>query len=382
MPITHRPALIALAVFLAVALAQPAQAQSLSAARQQREEARKKRADIAAKVNQLKASDAQLQGAVTTLNDQVVAQQASADAARQSVQAALAAVAEAEGRIAATEKQMGSLRAAVVSRAVSAYVRPQDDTIANVLEARDLGEASRRKALLEQVNNNDSELIDGLRSARQDLDAQQDKAERARDIAGQRRKQVLGELTALQDAQREKTRLSEALDARIREYQAEAEAVAKQEDGLNALIRAKEQVPLPAPPIRGDRGGTGPVSKAGMSWPVRGPVTSPYGYRWGRLHAGIDIGAGSGTPIRAAKAGQVVFSGVMNGYGNVIVINHGGGLSTLYAHQSRLGARDGQSVAQGDVIGAVGSTGRSTGPHLHFETRVGGSPQNPRPYLS
>ncbi len=382
MPNTHRPALIALAAFLAVALAQPAGAQSLSAAREQREAARRKRAEIAAKVNQLKASDAQLEGAVSTLNEQVAAQQASADAARQSVQAALDAVAESEARIAATERQMGSLRAAVVSRAVSAYVRPQDDTIANVFEAKDLGEASRRKALLEQVNNNDSELIDGLRSARQDLDAEQDKAARARDLAGRRRKEVLGELTKLQVAQREKTRLSEALDARIRDYQMEADAVAKQEDGLNALIRSKEQVRIPAPQIRVDRGSAGPVSKAGMSWPVRGPVTSPYGYRWGRLHAGIDIGAGSGTPIRAAKAGQVVFSGVMNGYGNVIVINHGGGLSTLYAHQSRLGARDGQSVAQGEVIGAVGSTGRSTGPHLHFETRVGGSPQNPRPYLS
>ncbi|MDP9072279.1 MAG: peptidoglycan DD-metalloendopeptidase family protein [Actinomycetota bacterium] len=382
MPNTHRPALIALAAFLAVALAQPAGAQSLSAAREQREAARRKRAEIAAKVNQLKASDAQLEGAVSTLNEQVAAQQASADAARQSVQAALDAVAESEARIAATERQMGSLRAAVVSRAVSAYVRPQDDTIANVFEAKDLGEASRRKALLEQVNNNDSELIDGLRSARQDLDAEQDKAARARDLAGRRRKEVLGELTKLQIAQREKTRLSEALDARIRDYQMEADAVAKQEDGLNALIRSKEQVRIPAPQIRVDRGSAGPVSKAGMSWPVRGPVTSPYGYRWGRLHAGIDIGAGSGTPIRAAKAGQVVFSGVMNGYGNVIVINHGGGLSTLYAHQSRLGARDGQSVAQGEVIGAVGSTGRSTGPHLHFETRVGGSPQNPRPYLS
>jgi murein DD-endopeptidase MepM/ murein hydrolase activator NlpD len=110
-------------------------------------------------------------------------------------------------------------------------------------------------------------------------------------------------------------------------------------------------------------------------------VTSEYGTRWGRLHAGIDIAAGTGTPIAAAKGGEVVFSGVMNGYGNCIVINHGGGFSTLYAHQSRLAARDGQDVDQGQVIGYVGSTGHSTGPHLHFETRVNGNPQNPRRYL-
>ncbi|MBA2608960.1 MAG: M23 family metallopeptidase, partial [Actinobacteria bacterium] len=88
-----------------------------------------------------------------------------------------------------------------------------------------------------------------------------------------------------------------------------------------------------------------------------------------------------GTIIRAAKAGTVVFSGQMSGYGNVVIIDHGGGLSTLYGHQSRIAARRGQSAGQGEVIGYVGSTGRSTGNHLHFETRTNGRPQNPRRYL-
>jgi murein DD-endopeptidase MepM/ murein hydrolase activator NlpD len=118
-----------------------------------------------------------------------------------------------------------------------------------------------------------------------------------------------------------------------------------------------------------------------MRWPASGPVTSEFGYRWGRLHAGIDIGAGYGAPIRAAKSGTVIFAGVQSGYGNVIIIEHGGGLTTLYGHQSRLAAHDGDEVSTGDLIGYVGSTGHSTGPHLHFETRVGGSPQNPRRYL-
>ncbi len=119
----------------------------------------------------------------------------------------------------------------------------------------------------------------------------------------------------------------------------------------------------------------------GLAWPLRGPVTSPYGNRWGRLHSGIDIGGGMGTPIRAAKAGTVIFAGGRSGYGNTVIIDHGGGFTTLYAHQSRLGVGDGASVAQGQVIGFVGSTGHSTGPHLHFETRVNGSPQNPMRYL-
>ena len=381
---TYRPALVALILVLATALARPVGAESLSSARAKREDARRKRAEIAAKVNELKASDAQLEGAVGVLDQQVAAQQASADAARQSVEAALAAVAQSEARIAATEKEMAELKAAVVEPAVSVYVRPQDDAITNVLRAKDLSEASRRNALLAQVNNSESDLIDALSSARQDLGLEKEKAARARDLAGTRRKAVLAELTALQNAQREKARLSEALDARIREYQAEADAVAKQEDGLNALIRSKEAVPVPQVRVGGggrDGGGPVAVSGAGLSWPVRGPVTSPYGSRWGRLHSGIDIGAGMGRPISAAKAGTVIFSGTMNGYGNTVILNHGGGFTTLYAHQSRLGARDGQSVDKGAVIGYVGSTGNSTGPHLHFETRVNGSPQNPMRYL-
>ena len=155
---------------------------------------------------------------------------------------------------------------------------------------------------------------------------------------------------------------------------AEADAVAKDEAGLQAFIRAHD-VRTPGDVIDGR------ISGAGLIWPVRGPVTSGFGMRWGRMHEGIDIGAGTGTPIHAAKAGTVIFSGTMNGYGNVVVVNHGGGFSTLYAHQSRRASVEGQAVSQGQVIGYVGSTGHSTGPHLHFETRINGNPQNPRRYL-
>lgn len=114
---------------------------------------------------------------------------------------------------------------------------------------------------------------------------------------------------------------------------------------------------------------------------MRGVVTSEYGPRWGSFHAGIDVGAPEGTPIAAAKGGVVISAGSLGGYGNLVVIDHGGGFSTAYAHQSRIAAREGERVGQGDIIGYVGSTGVSTGNHLHFEVRVGGSAQNPRNYL-
>ena len=119
----------------------------------------------------------------------------------------------------------------------------------------------------------------------------------------------------------------------------------------------------------------------GWVWPVNGTVTSEYGYRWGRMHEGIDIAAPTGTPLLAARGGIVTFAGTMSGYGYVTLIDHGGGFVTAYAHQNRLIAMAGQRVAQGQQIGEVGSTGRSTGPHVHFEIRLGGSPRNPRTYL-
>jgi murein DD-endopeptidase MepM/ murein hydrolase activator NlpD len=127
-------------------------------------------------------------------------------------------------------------------------------------------------------------------------------------------------------------------------------------------------------------GGGGALSASGFIWPVSGPITSGFGWRWGRIHEGIDIGAACGTPIRAAASGTVVYAGWMDGYGNIIVIDHGGGMATAYAHQSALYVGSG-SVSQGQTIGAVGSTGHSTGCHLHFEVRVNGTPVDPLGYL-
>src|SRR5262249_58459823 len=115
-------------------------------------------------------------------------------------------------------------------------------------------------------------------------------------------------------------------------------------------------------------------SSHGLVWPVNGPITSGFGPRWGSFHYGLDIGAGYGTAIHAAAAGVVIYAGWYDGFGNFVVIDHGGGLSTTYGHQSRIVVALGERVAQGQLIGYVGSTGFSTGPHLDFEVRVDGSP--------
>lgn len=136
-------------------------------------------------------------------------------------------------------------------------------------------------------------------------------------------------------------------------------------------------------------GGKSPGRYTGgrFAYPVNGRMTSNFGMRFhpilrvNRLHAGADFGARTGTPIRAAAAGVVIQATYMRGYGNVVMIDHGGGLSTVYAHCSRIGVSGGQRVSRGQQIANVGSTGLATGPHLHFEVRVNGRPVDPRRYL-
>ena len=122
-------------------------------------------------------------------------------------------------------------------------------------------------------------------------------------------------------------------------------------------------------------------SSHGLIWPVNGPVTSPFGMRWGKLHPGIDIGVPTGTPIHAAASGTVVIAGWVSGYGNYTCIDHGGGMATCYGHQETIYVSVGERVTQGQVIGLVDCTGYCFGPHLHFEVRINGTPVDPMGYL-
>lgn len=118
-----------------------------------------------------------------------------------------------------------------------------------------------------------------------------------------------------------------------------------------------------------------------FDWPLRGRISSRYGPRWDRIHHGLDVAVPVGTPIRSAAGGVVSFSGAMGGYGNIVIIDHGNGVETRYAHTSRNIVRVGQRVQRGDLIAYSGNTGNSTGPHLHFEVRQRGQSVNPELYL-
>jgi murein DD-endopeptidase MepM/ murein hydrolase activator NlpD len=167
--------------------------------------------------------------------------------------------------------------------------------------------------------------------------------------------------------------LLDEVDALIAEIEGEIASLNAEQDRIRALIASEQS-----------SGGSRP---GGLYRPVPGGVSSWYGYRIHpisgdqRLHTGIDMNAGCGEPIRAAAAGRVFLADWKGGYGLTVMIDHGGGMSTMYAHQSSAAVGYGQQVGAGQVIGFIGSTGASTGCHLHFEVRIGGTPVDPAPYL-
>ena len=235
-----------------------------------------------------------------------------------------------------------------------------------------LGENSRQ---FERELQRQGSLKDQLDDAQSDLRKEQAKAQEAERVAAEERDRI-AQLRAQVDAERDQVAAAEAEEQQIidglRARRAEFEA---EYNALQAQISASVSRGSPA------------QGNGRFVWPVNGGVASGFGprthpiYGESRVHTGIDISASSGATIKAGDGGVVVMAGPNGGYGNWTLVDHGGGLATAYAHQSSIGVSVGQRVGRGEVIGRVGSTGASTGPHLHFEVRVNGNPVDPMAWL-
>ena len=214
-------------------------------------------------------------------------------------------------------------------------------------------------------------LKDQLDDAQSDLRKEQGKAQEAEQVAAQERDRV-GQLRTQADGEREQVAAAEQQEqAAIDDIRARKAEFQAQYDAVQAQIAAMVSRGNPTP------------GNHRFIWPVNGPISSPFGPRVqpiigaSTFHPGVDIAVSQGTPIKAAGDGVVKMAGTNGGYGNFTLIDHGGGLATGYGHQSRIAVSVGQHVSTGEVIGYVGTTGTSTGPHLHWEVRVNGSPVDP-----
>jgi murein DD-endopeptidase MepM/ murein hydrolase activator NlpD len=293
-------------------------------------------------------------------------------------------------------RQFAAAEAVLEERLVDLYQQGEEDAIAILLEVQSLSDLLDQLEYFDGIGRQDRAITDELerlkgemRTARAKTAATKEKvAEATAVIADKTAEQIAAReaLVAEQNALAAARESKQGLLAQTREDRHAAEedldALQAASADLAARIRAAQAAAAAAAPESPPSGGAssgGGVSTSGFIWPVSGVVTSGFGWRWGRMHEGIDISAPCGTPIRAVASGTVIFSGWMGGYGNIVVVDHGNGLSSAYAHQSAIYASGG--VSQGQTIGAVGTTGSSTGCHLHFEVRVNGGAVDPMGYL-
>ncbi|MEM9710907.1 MAG: peptidoglycan DD-metalloendopeptidase family protein [Actinomycetota bacterium] len=375
--------LVVLALSAGAAVADDTPQERIESARAEREAARADAAERAADLEVLAASEAEVEEALAALQEQVNAQEARVETARAAVAQAEADAAAFRDRFTVTVTEQERLVELARERAVEAYVRPQSGELGSVLGTEDVYEAARREAVLDVVSGRDADVSDQLRSIGIELEELERSSLDAATRADDQRAVLQSALDDLEAARNAEALVLADLQVRIDALTAEIDALEATEAELTSVI-ARAQAEIEAanrPRPSSSSGGGGGGGSGQLSWPASGTLTSGFGPRWGRMHQGIDIAAPTGTPIAAADGGVVIHSGGLGGYGQTVIIDHGGGIVTLYAHMSERIAGNGQSVSSGALIGRIGSTGNSTGPHLHFEVRVNGAAQNPLNYL-
>ena len=301
-----------------------------------------------------------------------------------------------ERQLAEAQKRLEGRESVFYKRVRDIYINGRLSYLDVVIGSKDFSDFANRLEVLKRIIDSDITLIYEIKKERADIEAHKQKLEADRAKLVELEKAALAKQAeieqkkaernvVLQKAQNDRATAMQAIEE-LNASSAQVSAMLKERQAARAAAAAAAAA---AAQSSGGQGasdnwvqGTGQ-----LGWPVSGEITSPYGYRvhpiWGTTiyHSGIDIGVDEGTPVHAADGGVVVWSGWMGGYGYAVVIDHGNGLSTLYGHNSELAVDEGQSVAKGQVISYAGSTGNSTGPHVHFEVRVNGDPVDPMGYL-
>lgn len=275
----------------------------------------------------------------------------------------------------AATKRLEATRSQVSRRLRWMYVHGDASIIDAIVGSESIGQLASRSFLLQRIANADRDLFDRFKKEQRNVSAKKARIDRlVLEIAGLKRDQEV-QHASLKDVRGEKADLLAQLKDRQEDLEKLVRKLDAEEASIEARIRAfqsSRRGPSALPPFTGRLGR-----------PVNAGITSGFGVRFHpilkrqRMHTGVDFGAPSGAPIYAAADGVVITATYLSGYGNTVMIDHGGNLSTLYGHCSRLMVGSGQTVKKGQVIAAVGSTGLSTGPHLHFEVRINGRPVNP-----
>ncbi|MEZ5164217.1 MAG: peptidoglycan DD-metalloendopeptidase family protein [Fimbriimonadaceae bacterium] len=273
-------------------------------------------------------------------------------------------------------EQLDQVKGKVKTRLRSIYTQGKSTPISILVGTQSVSDLASRKALIQRIADRDRELFEEVKVLRDQVLAQKKEQDR-----------IVANIAKLKNDQEAK---KGQLEAKRQERKKIFDVLWAQKDQLEkefaAFDKESRRLEIEIARIQGSTKGSVPIYRGRFLQPVNGRLSSGFGYRihpikkTRRMHTGQDIAAPGGTPIKAAGDGKVITASYLNGYGNTVVIDHGGGVSTLYGHCSRLYVKVGQMVKRGDRIAAVGSTGLSTGNHLHWEVRINGKPVNPMTY--
>ena len=331
-----------------------------------------------------------LQARIGTLQTRQQRVQVDLDAKRAELERLRGELRDERARLVRLRARLKETRAQLRVRLVEIYKAEPPDVVTVILNSDGFIDLLERTEFLRRISDQDRKIVTIVRDARTDAVGSEKRLAKleARQrlvtaIVQKRRDEIAGVKMELIGTRVGYTRTKHGKAAALGKVREDRKGLESHVEGLEAasnkiadqLAAAQGQYARDLPIRRGN---------GSMIWPVNGALTSGFGPRWGRLHAGVDIAAPEGTPIHAADAGRVVLiqgTGASGGYGNFTCVQHTASMSTCYAHQSRIGTSIGASVSRGQIIGYVGNTGNSLGAHLHFEVRVNGAPQNPMGWL-
>jgi len=372
--ITALAATVAVLTLTAGAPAQDLQSQ-LDSKRAQLEHANSREGVLSSTIQGLGERLDQLRGEVATLRNREAIVQAELNKKE-------AELKRAKDRLAVLRVRLKRSLKVLRERLVAIYESSRPDAVTVILNSNGFDDLLSRYDYLERIQSQDTSIAERVRNLRNETKDTVERVRAARNEIAAKRAELARTRSELE------SREGDLATARQQDQQAldQVQSTQQELEGDISDIQAQVQAQLqaaqssvpaqPAGPIQGE-------SSSGFIWPVNGPITSPFCEQraWESCHPGIDIAVPSGTPIRASAAGTVAIAGPESGYGNYTCIDHGGGVSTCYAHQQSISVSVGQQVSQGQVIGISDCTGLCFGPHLHFEVRINGSPVDPMGYL-
>ncbi|HEU4754116.1 MAG TPA: peptidoglycan DD-metalloendopeptidase family protein [Armatimonadota bacterium] len=359
--------------------ARPTKKQRIQALRQRLHALTQKKAVMRAELRETKKTQRRLADQLNDSYERLEEAQSALKASEQRLRVAETNVRAATRRLAEAEQRLKVQQRRFGRRIAASYMEGPVSYADVLLGARNLSDFLDRQYYVSRVTSYDAGILKELRKAQQEVARERQRLveQRAALAAAHQENQESVARVAQQTEQREKLLQAVKRERALQEQQL-SELEQDSLDIQNSLARELARRLANPGAYRNLPRWTGQ-----LSMPCRAPITSGFGYRfhpilhYRRLHSGIDFGARVGTPVYAAASGEVFFASWRGGYGRCIIVLHGGGMSTLYGHLSRINVRAGQAVRRGQLIGAVGSTGLSTGPHLHFEVRRNGVPVNP-----